>query len=153
MIYTWLMTRLRIVLDTNVIIGAHKTRGANYKLLERFKQGHFDLYINGHLFDEYSKKLNDLARAGKIPDISTIGPNINEISRRAIPLRVPIGIQYPTNDPDDRSLFEIAYVTPIDYIVSADKGDVLKYNGDPVLKGAVIVEAKEFLNILNTQIT
>lgn len=144
------MSRLRIVFDTNVIIGAHRTRGACYKLLERFKQGHFDLFINGNLFPEYDKKLNDLLRRGELTDPLAISINLGEIKRRAIPLRIPIGIQYPTNDPDDRSLFEIAYVAPIDFIVSNDRRDVLQYNGDPILKGAVIVKPAEFLNILNS---
>lgn len=143
------MSRLKVVFDTNIIISAHKTKGVCFKLLERFKQGHFDLFINGHLYPEYDKKLNDLAREGVLSDLERISINLNEIRRRAIPVRIPIGVQLPTNDPDDRSLFEIAYITQIDYIVSSDKRDVLKYNGSPILNGAMIVRPDEFLKILN----
>lgn len=144
------MSRLRVVFDTNIIIGAHKTRGTCYILLERFKQGHFDLFVNGHLFPEYDKKLNDLYRKGELTDATAISTNLGEVLRRSISVRLPIGIQFPTNDPDDRSLFEIAYTTPIDYIVSTDARDVLRYKGDPTLNGAALVKPEEFLSILST---
>jgi hypothetical protein len=61
-------------------------------------------------------------------------------------------LRYPTNDPDDRSIFEIAATQHVDFIVSHDMRDVHAFADASILNGATIVDAEQFLTNLNERI-
>lgn len=143
----------RVVLDTNIIISALKNNTAGglcFTILERFKQNHFLLILNAHLFQEYDKKLNELFKNGELSDANKISQTINEIHRRALFCRMPVASRLPDipNDPDDILLIEIPIVENIDYVVTDD--NKTRNNLKNIFSSGKpeVINSREFIKIL-----
>lgn len=150
--------KLRVVIDTNVIISSliQKEsaseiieRGAPFKIMERFRQNHFVMYINGHLMEEYDKKINQLIGQGVIKDPSAAGSILNDIRGRAVSLKHPIDPPLRCTDPKDNHVLEVALVGGLDYIVTDDSRDLFGLEGNTLLNNTKVINTETFIKILN----
>lgn len=140
---------LRVVIDTSVLVSSLIGKGAAFTTIERFKQNHFIAYINGHLMEEYDKKLNELLKTGTIKDSDQVSKLLNEFRARAVCLRIPIDTSIRSTDPKDNSLLEVALVGGLNFIITNDSRDLLSLNGNPSLGPTKVIRPEEFIATLN----
>ena len=134
-----------IVIDTNVIVSAFKSRnGASFKLLSLIGKNRFTPHISIALFYEYEEQLALQTRASA-QDIETfLGFLFREAEKHSIYFRIrPL-----TKDADDDMVAELAFACGADYIVSYNKRDFVNVEKELSIP---IQTAKEFLEILGEQ--
>lgn len=131
--------RLRVVIDTNVLISGIVFGGTPERLVRMFVDGSIDTVISEELLTELRRTINR-----RFPNFV---PRLDEleVSLRAEALLVPLGSKTVTicRDPDDNKVIETALIGKCQYIVSGDKDllDLGSYEGVTVLPPA------EFLQI------
>lgn len=141
---------LRVVIDTNIIVSSLIGKGgASYKVMERFKQNHFVMYLNGNLMKEYDNKINQLLRENVIKDVQAAGTMLNEIRSRSVALKIPIDPPIRSTDPKDNCVLEVAFVGVLDFIITNDSRDLLSLDGSKALGKTRVVKPLDFIEKLN----
>lgn len=142
------MKKLKIVIDTNVIVSALKSRnGFSFKLLSIIDDSHFSVFISVPLILEYEDvikrsksqiKLNFTEISNILDYICLIGKKI-----KIFYLWVPF-----LKDPKDDMILELAVESECDYIITFNQKDfknIEKFN----LK---VLTPKEFLKKIGEKI-
>lgn len=142
------MKKLKIVIDTNVIVSALKSRnGFSFKLLSIIDDSHFSVFISVPLILEYEDvikrsksqiKLNFTEISNILDYICLIGKKI-----KIFYLWVPF-----LKDPKDDMILELAVESECDYIITFNQKDfknIEKFN----LK---VLTPKEFLKKIREKI-
>lgn len=142
--YNTIMNPLQIVLDTNVIYAALRSkRGASYRLLSLLESDKFEINLSVPLVIEYEdvlKRKQDLltfseTRIDQFLDyLCTVG-NWHEVFFLWRPI---------LNDPEDDMILELAVRASCQYIVTYNKREF----GGVTQFGIELAAAKEFLQII-----
>ena len=135
------MTKPRIVIDTNVLIAALRSRrGASYKLLMLLDSGKFEMNVSVPLVLEYEDAAKRLV--GEIPlteqDVDYILDYICKIARHR---RVFFLWRPFLGDPKDDMVLELAVAANCEFIVTYNRRD---FQGAERF-GLQVITPKEFL--------
>lgn len=137
----------RVVIDTNILVSSLLGKGSDFTVIERFKQNHFLMYINGNLMKEYDTKLNQLLKDHLLKDSVAVGQLLNEIRLRAAALRILIDPPIRSTDPKDNCILEVALAGGLDFIITNDSKDLLSLNGNKALGNTKIIKSPEFFTV------
>ena len=136
------MSRLRLVIDTNVLVSALLIGSSlPARLLLLWREGRFDLVTS-------AEQLDELARVTRYPKIrerlspALAGQLLGELRRLAIVVEELPDITVST-DPHDGYLLAMAMVGGAEFLVSGDKRDLLHLGHH---RGTRIVTVRDFLN-------
>ncbi|MBD3386297.1 putative toxin-antitoxin system toxin component, PIN family [candidate division KSB1 bacterium] len=129
--------KLRIVLDTNVLISGIFFTGSPYEILKAWKEKHIQFVITAEIFDEYVRVAEILSNKYATVNISKVLDLIAIHSEIIQPVVLPTQI---CEDKDDDKFIACALSGEVDVIVSGDK-HLLRLNG---FKGIEIIKPKSF---------
>jgi len=145
--------KVRVVLDTNLLISAIIATGTPYFLLEAWKDDMFNLISSMELLEEiketsqkkYLQKYNRLPE--KMDELIIVlrlaAEIVSPIQLEKLPIRC--------RDPKDDIVLAVALGGDADYLVTGDS-DLLSLEGKPELGKLKIVKATDFLNLLHSGI-
>ncbi len=112
---------LRVVLDPGVLVSAVLTStGPPAQILDRWRDGEFDLVVSPNLLDE----LEDVLLRPKFHGVASgdeVRAYVKALAGGGVLMRDPEEIQAVTADPDDDYLVALAIGARADVIVSGDK--------------------------------
>lgn len=136
---------MRVILDTNILIGALITReGPPAILYDAWKGGSFSLFTSKSQLDEF-------ARVTRYPHVRNLitpaeaGSLLNQIRSLATVLERLPRVRISA-DPDDNFLFAMAKESHADYLVTGDKSGVLLVK---LYESTKIVTARQMVTILD----
>ena len=135
------MGKKRIILDTNILISALGWKGNPRIIFDRVIAGEFELILS-------YKQLNELLRVLNYPKFKFTDEQkdrfLSILLEVATLIKTESEVDVIKEDPSDNIILESANEMKIDYIVSGNDHllNVKEF------KGAKIVTAKEFLNIV-----
>lgn len=139
-----LIGRVKIVLDTNILVSALITKGTPPDLLyQAWSVGDFGLVTSDRQFDELTRVLayEKLQRYIKPQAVSVLLANMQEMAEMVTGLRK---VDY-SPDPDDNWIIATALQGGADYIVSGDKRDMISITSVEDIK---IMTANDAIDIL-----
>ncbi len=139
--------RLKVVLDTNVLIDAIPEWSRHRIILDALLDDRYDSVVNNEIFKEYEEKILerfDKEVADWALDIFRILPNVFE-------QKVWFNFHLIVNDPDDDKFADCALASNAHYIVTNDKDfNVLKNLQFPKIS---LLKTEEFaMMLLNGEI-
>lgn len=139
--------KLRIVLDTNVLIVSISTHFKYYWIFEKLQQGEYELYVSNEILTEYQEQMAKrygLLTTDTSLDFLLLFDNVHLISPS-------YRWQLIIHDPDDDKFVDCAIASNADYIVTQDKHfQILKEVEFPQVN---ILSIKEFKELLATEET
>lgn len=134
---------MRVVLDTNIVVSSFIVpTGSPAKVLERMRDGAYELFISEDILAEYLEILQEdsiSARHGYTQDeISRLVAEIEDYAFSVIPQETHAVVAL---DPDDDKFIECAVAAGADYIVSGDKHllTLKEYAGIQILSPAAFL--------------
>ena len=130
-----------VVLDTNIVASATYWRGKPAFCLEAWAMGKFDLAISHPLLTEYEEVISRLAIRYPTKQPTDWLSAIKQTGHLYLPAPLPAS----TTDPDDEMFVECAVTARADYLVTGDKGHLLRLRQVGI---TAIVAASEFLRLL-----
>ncbi len=139
--YNTIVETPQVVLDTNVIVAALRSRrGASFRLLELLDQGRFGIHVSVPLVLEYEQEAARLTGPAALTqrDVRAVVDYVCTVASRwkVFYLWRPF-----LRDPKDDMLLELAVAAGCDAIVTHNKGD---FSGVEQF-GVRIVSPREFL--------
>jgi putative PIN family toxin of toxin-antitoxin system len=138
------MGRYRIVINTNVIVAALRSRrGASYRLLSLVDTGAFLLALSTPMVLEYEDAAKRLAHASPLT-MSDIDDILDYLCAVAAPVEVHFRWRPVLTDPKDEMVLELAVAGGCDHIVTFNKADFRPASNF----GVVVVTPAEFLNTM-----
>ena len=140
------MAAYRIVIDTNVLVAALRSRrGASYKLLKLIDSGKFDFSVSVPLVLEYESVAKRLV--GKTPlTVSDIDDILDYLCATATRREVFFLWRPFLNDPKNDMVLELAVAADCDYIVTFNSRDfvgVEQFGLQPITPQAFLKEIGE----------
>ena len=133
---------MRVVLDTNILIGALITKGTPPDQLYRaWLRGEFELVTSIEQIHELARTLSR-RRLQKHVDASEASVIVGHLGMRAIVLDRPPSVALST-DPADNRILAAAIAGQVDFIVSGDKRHMLalkEVEGIPLITAREAVE-------------
>lgn len=136
------MPRVRVVLDTNILIGALITKGTPPdKLYRAWLRGEIELVTSAAQLAEIADVLAR-PRLQKFLDADEAAAIVENLGTRAHILDDPLGVNL-SPDPQDNPILAAAIAGKADLIVSGDKKHVLALGE---VEGIPVVTAREALN-------
>ena len=136
------MGKKRIVLDTNILISALGWKGNPRVIFDRVIAGEFELILS-------YKQLNELMRVLNYPKFKFTDEQKDRFLSILLEVATLVKTESEVNvikeDPSDNVILEPANEMKVDYIISGND-HLLKLKE---FKGAKIITAKEFLDIVN----
>jgi len=116
--------RPRIVIDTNVVLSAVRSRqGASHKLLTKLGDEHFVVCISVPLVLEYEATLQKVQWPGK-PNNKTIEDILDYLCLIGEAVKPPYLWRPMAKDPKDEMLVELAVAGDCDRIITFNKRDL-----------------------------
>jgi putative PIN family toxin of toxin-antitoxin system len=135
---------MRVVLDTNVIIGAYVApHGALAQIKNYWRTGVFELVVSEPILDEYSRVLA-YAHIQKVHQmqIEQIEDVISDVRDLSIVVEPTEALDIVQSDPTDNKFFECATAGQADFIVSGDAKHMLPIRA---YKDIQVISPAEFL--------
>ncbi len=133
---------MRVVLDTNILIGALITKGTPPDQLYRaWLRGEFDLVTSTEQIYELARTLSR-RRLQKYIDASEASVVVGHLGTRAIVIDRPPSVTLST-DPADNRILAAAIAGQVDFIVSGDRRHMLalkEVEGIPLITAREAVE-------------
>jgi len=137
------ISKLKIVLDTNVFLVSISPKFKYYWIYEKLQNGDYDLIVSNEILTEYAEILNQkygLTLTNSALDFMLLFPNVYQAQPYYKWDLIP-------NDKDDNKFVDCAIVGNADYIVTQDKHfNVLKTIGFPKVD---ILSIDEFHKLLS----
>lgn len=136
--------RKRVVLDTNVVLSAFKSKnGASYELLRRLAEDKFEIAISVPLIMEYEEILKAMLDNNifSADDVDTI---INYFCKIGVTAEIFYLWRPYLKDPEDDHILELAVAANCTYIVTYNKKDFAGIERF----GIQTIDAAEFLEML-----
>ena len=134
--------RLKVVLDTNVLIDAIPEWSRHRIVLDALLDDRYDAVVNNEIFKEYEEKITerfDAEVAERTLDMFKILPNVFE-------QEVWFHFNLIVNDPDDNKFTDCALAANAHYIVTNDRDfNVLKSLPFPKIG---LLKTEEFASML-----
>ena len=132
-------SRIRVILDTNIIVSAIGFRGKPRSILQKVLDKQIRSYSSSVLLAELEDVINK-----KFPDLTDNFERFNRQVRKKIKIVKPSKSLHIVKDEDDNRVLEAAVEAKCDYIVTGDK--VLLGLGN--FKEIKIVTADQFLRLV-----
>ena len=110
-------SKLRIVLDTNVLIVSLPSHLKYHWIFERLIQGHYELFVSNEILTEYQEQIArryGLSYTEAQLDFLLLLPNVALVTPFYRWQLIP-------EDPDDNKFVDCAVAANVDYIVTNDK--------------------------------
>ena len=140
-----MITRLKIVLDTNVILSSLGRRSPYKIVIDSLLAGRYELYVTTEMLFEYEEKINDFfdpITARFFLDSLHLLPNIHFTTPHYRFLLI-------THDADDDKFADCAIAEGVHFLVTNDKHfNVLRKLGFPKVNLLKINEFREILEHL-----
>lgn len=142
-------TKLRVVVDTNLLISAIiAPRGPPNKLIRVWQEVKFSFITSPYLL----KELDEVSQRDKFGGYYLFKKQMVELvdaikaSAEVIPSLVEEELPIHSRDPKDDKLLACALPGNADYLITGDE-DLLVLNGDSALGKLKIITVKEFLEL------
>lgn len=137
-------TRMRIVLDTNVVTSALLWRGTPYQLLQAIRQrSNLQLYSSAALLEELADVLTRPSLSKQLAVINKQASDLLLDYTAAIEIMAAPPLPQPVcRDPDDDDVLALALAAQADLVVSGDQ-DLLvigQFQGIPILSTRAALE-------------
>lgn len=134
--------RLRVVLDTNIILSVVSRNSPHHILWQELVAGTFDLYLTTEILLEYEEKLATIFN----PIVAEINLQILSVLPNVFTQSVYFNFPLIEKDPDDNKFIDCAFASNAHFLVSNDKHyHILKQLGFPKIN---LVKLEEFMDIL-----
>jgi len=134
------MTKIKAVLDTNIILSSIFWRGKEHEVVKKGLEGDYVLVTSKDIVDEVVRTLRDKFRfpEDKIEELLALLKNFCEI------ITIKTRLKIVTEDPTDDKIIETAVDGNADFIVTGDN-HLLKIKEH---KGIKIMSSGEFLELI-----
>lgn len=135
------MSRLRAVMDTNVLVAAFRSRtGASFEIFQRLRRDEWTAILSNHLIYEYEEILKREA-AGLSLSLDDVDQIINALCARGEEWPLTHNWEPVLADPDDEPLVQLAQESAALVIVTHNTGHL-----KPAAKlGIQVLKPREFL--------
>ena len=119
------MTKLKVVLDTNILVAASRSRrGASFAVMQHLRQGNFIALASVPLFLEYEsvlKRTEQLAIGSRTPEL--VDAFLDALSLRTVPVHLHFLWRPQTRDPADEMVLETALNGNADALITFNLND------------------------------
>lgn len=119
------MTKLKVVLDTNILVAASRSRrGASFAVMQHLRQGSFIALASVPLFLEYEsvlKRPEQLAVGSRTPEM--VDAFLDALSLRTAPVHLHFLWRPQTRDPADEMVLETALNGNADALITFNMND------------------------------
>jgi putative PIN family toxin of toxin-antitoxin system len=138
------MKKIRVVLDTNVVVSAHlNDQGYERHVLDLALTGRIGLVISEHIFAEYEGVLRRPKFAIAPKQIATSLRLLRAAARVVSPSRTVT----VARDPDDNCFLECAEAGRADYLVTGNRRDFPKE-----WRQTLVVSARELIELITPEL-
>jgi len=145
--YNTIMKPYKIVIDTNVIVSALRSRrGASFKLLNLIDSGLFITNISVPLVYEYEQVLKRMSWSGK-PAQQYIADILDYICAVGVKWKIHYLWRPKLSDPKDEMVLEVAVTSQSKFIITYNKSDFREAKEF----GIVVLNPLELLNKLEVK--
>jgi uncharacterized protein len=136
------MSKLRIVLDTNVILSSLSYRSKYRHIIDELLDGKYEIFVTTEILLEYEEKINQFfapSTARLFLDALNLMPNVHKIELYYKFLLIK-------NDADDDKFADCAIAAGVHFLVTDDKHfNILTKLGFPKVN---LIRIKDFSNFL-----
>lgn len=136
------MPRLKVVLDTNVLLRSISRRSDFAVILDKLYENAYELYISNDIQLEYEEKITDIfskEAAELIIGAFLLLPNVKKID-------IHFYLSLITTDTDDNKFSDCAFAGNVHYLVTSDKHfKALKSISFPAIN---VISPEDFKKIL-----
>jgi len=125
------LAKTRVVLDTNVLVGAHFNPGsASNRILELCQRKKLVLLLTSHILKEFSLILRNISAR------KNFRKRIDKIISQAILIKRAPRVNVVTEDPEDNKFLSCALAGKADYIITSDRHLLVlrKFRGIRIVK-------------------
>jgi putative PIN family toxin of toxin-antitoxin system len=138
------VSKLRAVLDTNVLVAALRSRsGASFAIFQRLLRDEWTAILSNHLLYEYEEILKRQA-ASLLVNLMDIDQILNAVSARAEEWSLTNDWEPVLTDPDDEPLVQLAHESRVMRIVTHNT----RHLQPAAPLGIQVLKPKEFLTML-----
>ncbi len=132
------MTKLRVAVDTNVVVSGIFWKGPPHQILKSWVAGEFQPLLSLDVLEEYQRTLHELATSKGLSAPAAILDHLLLNAELMVPNDLPVQV---CDDPDDDKFIALALAGRAKYLVSGDKA-LLRIGQIQRLR---IVTAQQFL--------
>ncbi len=140
------MNKLRIVLDTNVVLSSLSFRSKYRHIIDELMNGTYDIFVTTEILLEYEEKINQFfapSTAQLFLDALGLMPNVHKIEVFYKFLLIP-------KDADDDKFADCAVAAGVHYLVTDDKHfNTLAKLGFPKIN---LINIKDFSDFLQNKV-
>lgn len=111
------MNKLRIVLDTNVLLVSISSRSHAHWIFQKLLHGEFDLYITNEILMEYEEIISEKYNNRVAKDVVRTLLKLPNVCKQTIYYHWNL----ISNDPDDNKFVDCAVSANVHYLVSHDR--------------------------------
>ena len=133
------MNKLKVVLDTNIVVSGIFWKGPPYQILRSWVAGDFQPILSLEVLDEYQRTLDELSRTKGLSAPVGIIDHLLLNAELIVPGDL---VEQICDDPDDDKFIALALAARANYLVSGDKALLRVADIDRLQ----IVTAKQFLS-------
>jgi uncharacterized protein len=134
---------MQVVLDTNILISAFiSDKGSPYKALDLWFEGEYELVTSDWQIEEFRKSTR-YERVQKHLETALVGRFVNLLRENALIL-ADLPILNVSPDPDDNPIIATAIKGEAQYLVTGDKGDLLRLEK---VQGVRILSVNKFVTL------
>jgi uncharacterized protein len=138
-------TKIKVILDTNILVSGSLWKGNSYKILLLIETGKVICILSPSILEEYEKVMRSEEITEKIACKNLV---INEIIDHIISMTTLVipksRLKVVMEDPDDNKIIECAIEGKSDFIITQDK-HLLNLKKNKKIK---IITPEEFLKLL-----
>jgi putative PIN family toxin of toxin-antitoxin system len=123
--------KIRVVLDTNVLVAAHFNPGsASNRILELCQRKELVLVLTSHILKEFSLILRNISAR------KSFQKRVDKIISQAILIKKAPRVNVVTEDPEDNKFLSCALAGKADYIITSDRHLLVlrKFRGTKIVK-------------------
>ena len=133
------LAKIRVVLDTNVLVAAHFNPGsASNRILELCQEKKLVLLLTSHILKEFSRILRNISAR------KNFWERIDKIISQAILIKKTPRIDIVVEDPTDNKFLSCALAGKADYIITSDRHLLVlkKFRGIKIVKPTQFLSKK-----------
>lgn len=139
------MNRLKVVIDTNVLISGTFWSGPSANIIKLIEDNEIIFIITPKILAEYNEVMNYDEIKQKIKNHKECAEAVQKILQLGISLDPQEKLNAIKNDPDDNKFIEAAVAGKVDYLITKDEKHILPLKQ---FRGIKIVTPDEFLEYI-----